>query len=640
MRLRTALLLVAAVSAAVTSKAAGQASPAGKRPAYLPRKGLVAFWSADGHAKDSLGKHHGTTHGSMTFTTGRRGKAKGAFGFNGKSGFVTIPDSAPLDTDDAFTLAAWINPSAYTDQHRNSLTIFAKWYHSETHGDYIFYVNPDGRLCLYVCAGPRVYKPHYGKSVVPKNTWTHVAATFDAGTIKLYINGRLDVTKVSTKVRRLDPAEYKTDDLHIGAHYNNANNFNGAIDDVGIWNRALSAEEIQSVFKMHSLEQALRWAVPGVPGVTRKADADRVVLKDDNILLGTIENKTYTVATFFGKLEIPAKDVVGLVGADKRTALPRLILTDEQVVAGKLTGQSVQLTLPGTGSTLQVPVERIRELGYRISKEKPAAAVSPGAMVALRNGNRLAWTEMKHKLQLVTSYATVDLPTGGIRTIDVGGKTVRDRRVQLANGSTLTGTLLPNRLKLKLQLGPVAELHDAQVVGLTGPAKPAVPAGGATMVMRNGDRLLGRVTNKTLTIRTSVGDAKVRTTSISVVEFDPKKPDAITVRTWGGGVMTGRLVGPTVAFAIAPGGPTVKAKAAQIASITRSVAEPPPKVLKKIEKLVAQLGAESYVDREKAQKELIAMGKSIVPLLKKYLAETRDPEIRQRLEEIIKTLGG
>ena len=34
------------------------------------------------------------------------------------------------------------------------------------------------------------------------------------------------------------------------------------------------------------------------------------------------------------------------------------------------------------------------------------------------------------------------------------------------------------------------------------------------------------------------------------------------------------------------------------------------------------------------------MGKSIVPLLKKYLAETRDPEIRQRLEEIIKTLGG
>ena len=43
-------------------------------------------------------------------------------------------------------------------------------------------------------------------------------------------------------------------------------------------------------------------------------------------------------------------------------------------------------------------------------------------------------------------------------------------------------------------------------------------------------------------------------------------------------------------------------------------------MLKKIEKLIAQLGAESYVDREKAQKELIAIGKNIAELLKKYLA--------------------
>lgn len=599
----------------------------------------MAFWTADGHAKDSAGKNHGKVAPGVTFTADRHGKAKGAFLFNGKKGMVTIPDSAALDTDDAFTLSAWINPSAYTDQGGHSTAIFAKWYHSQTHGDYIFYVNPDGRLSLCVCAGPRVYEAHYSKSVVPKNTWTHVAATFNAGTIKFYINGRLDVTKVCTKVRRLDPAEYKTDDLHIGALYNNANSFNGAIDEVGLWGRALGAEEIKSLFKMRSLEQALRWAVPGVPGVTRKAGMDRVALKDGNILLGTIENRKYTVSAFFGKIEVPAKDVVGLVQADKKIPHPRLILTSGQVVAGKLTGQKVQITLPGTGSTLRPSVDSIREFGYRISKAKPAAPASPGAMVFLRSGDCLAWTEIKHKLQLVTSYATVDLPTGSIRTIELGGKTVR-RRVQLANGSTLTGTLLPDRLKLKLKLGPVAEVHNVQLVRLFGPAKPVALAGGATMVMRNGDRLLGRILDKTLTLKSALGAVKIRTTSIFKIEFDATRADTVTVKTWGGGVMKAQLVEPVVTFAIVPNGPTVKANSRQIVSITRSVASPPPEMLKKIEKLIAQLGAESYVDREKAQKALIAMGKNIAELLKKYLAETRDPEIRQRLEQIIKALGG
>lgn len=87
------------------------------------------------------------------------------------------------------------------------------------------------------------------------------------------------------------------------------------------------------------------------------------------------------------------------------------------------------------------------------------------------------------------------------------------------------------------------------------------------------------------------------------------------------------------------GTPAMKIPVARIASVTQMGASPPPQMLKKIEKLIAQLGAESYVDREKAQKELIAMGKSVVPILKKHL-NNPDPEIRQRLQEIIKALGG
>jgi len=596
-------------------------------PGHLPQKGLVAFWSADGHAKDSLGKHHGTIQGNVKYTTGRNGKAGGAFLFDGRSGFVKIPDKPELDTDHAFTLSLWINPKAYKAKDGRSFHIMDKWFTATVHADYTLTL-VEGRVRLYVCAAAWKEDRVESKSVVPKNTWTHIAGTFDRGALKLYINGTLEAAKVSAVVKRTDPTEYTHDDVCIGANCANAWHVDGAIDDVGIWNRALSDVEIAIV----------AGALPGLPQVTRKADMDRVALKDGNILLGTIENRQYTLSAFFGKIDVPAKEVVGLVQADKQIPHPRLILTGGQVVAGKLTGKTVQLVLPATGSALQVPVGSIRQFGYRISKEKPADPTSPGAMVVLRSGDRLAWTEMKHKLQLVTSYARVDLPTESIRTIELGGKMVRGRRVQLGNGSTLTGALLPNRLKLKLKLGPVAEVYALQLLGLDGPARPVAPVGGTTMVMRNGDRLLGHVADKTLTIRTSVGEARIQTTSIFVVEFEPKKPGAITVKTWGGGVMTGRLVEPTIAFAIAPGGATVKAKTAQIASITRTSALPPPEVRRKVEQLVAQLGAESFQDRQAAGKALVKMGRSIVPLLKPHL-KSNDPEIRQRIQDILEQLG-
>jgi len=171
-------------------------------------------------------------------------------------------------------------------------------------------------------------------------------------------------------------------------------------------------------------------------------------------------------------------------------------------------------------------------------------------------------------------------------------------------------------------------------------AAPVEPTGGVTVQMRNGDRLLGKLGDETLSIQTEFGLTKIRSASVLTMTFDAAKPAQVVAKMWADTTISGRLVQPTVTVAIMPGGPTVKAKTTHIASITRTSALPPPEMLKKIEKRIAQLGAESYLDREKAQKALIAMGKSIVPLLKKYLAETRDPEIRQRLQEIIKTLGG
>lgn len=98
----------------------------------------------------------------------------------------------------------------------------------------------------------------------------------------------------------------------------------------------------------------------------------------------------------------------------------------------------------------------------------------------------------------------------------------------------------------------------------------------------------------------------------------------------------GKVAFSTLMLSVKP--PQGQALAAKIASITQPDASPRTKAREKVERLVAQLGAESYKDHEAAQKALVKMGKSIVPLLKPYL-KSPDPEIRQRIQDILEQLG-
>ena len=610
-------------------------------PAYLPRKDLVAFWTADGHARDSAGKNHGTVGEGVTFTADRHGTAKGAFSFNGKSGFVTVPDSAALDTDDAFTLSAWIKPTACRAKTGKNGWIVSKWYSSPTHGDYILWLNGDGRVFFYVADVTKSMRSDDVSSnvVAPKDAWTHVAATFDRGAMHFYVNGKLVASKVSKTVKRTDPAEYSHDDVCIGAIWNNSYIFTGAIDDVGIWNRALSEAEIAAV----------AGPMAGMH-VVRLAGVDRIEMSDSSVLKGTIQNKQYTVATPFGKLVIPAEKVVGILPAPKPkpvTTKPasnpavtgpfvHLLLADGQVVTGQLSAQEILLAMDWRPA-LKIPIGKIRQCGYGISKAKPAEEAISGPMVTLRSGQQLILADKNLTIPFQTDWGKVALPIGSLLRIESADWQSERHRAILANGSVLTGTLA-KKLKLKLALGGEVTVGSEQVWGITGRAKP-VKAAGATMLLRGGDALIGRFADKMLTIKTASGNVKVHAGGIASMQFDAKKPTSVTLFTWDNKTIKGTVTDASVAFEIAPGGPALKIPVAKIATITQPDASPPPELLQRIEKLIAQLGAESYLDREKAQKALIAMGKSIAGILKKHL-NNPDLEIRQRLEQIIKALGG
>ena len=182
---------------------------------------------------DSSGRGHtGTVSGVTWVTTGRFGKA---LSFDGVNDLVNVADSNALDLTSAMTLEAWIRPTSATDyrsvviKERSGGLVYSMYSSSDT-------PPPSG----WVRIGTADYSVN-GPGAIPTNTWTHIAVTFGGGSLRLYVNGTL-VTTVS----RTGSIATSTSPLRIGGNTIWGEYFSGLIDEVRIYNRALSATEIQT----------------------------------------------------------------------------------------------------------------------------------------------------------------------------------------------------------------------------------------------------------------------------------------------------------------------------------------------------------------------------------------------------------
>ena len=185
-------------------------------------------------ASDSSGAaNHGTVREAQ-FVAGRFGNA---LSFDGVNDWVTVADSASLDLSNTMTLEAWVNPRTVD----NWQTLLLK----EGAGTmaYELYSNNDvNRPAAYFTGTNGTIRAVTGTAALAVGTWTHLAVTYDGANMRLYVNGILVRTTARTG------AMIATDGvLHIGGNQVwGGEFFSGLIDDMRIYNRALSAAEIQT----------------------------------------------------------------------------------------------------------------------------------------------------------------------------------------------------------------------------------------------------------------------------------------------------------------------------------------------------------------------------------------------------------
>jgi hypothetical protein len=206
--------------------------------------GLVAMWSGEGSGGDLAGGNRMELT-DITFAEGRGGQA---FLFNGTSSSIKIPASPALDVgaDDGFTLMAWIKPSDVAGMHP-----MFQW--SDGGKTLVFEIGlrpyESGVLCASVtdADGGRFVVSH--PEVLAAGIFQHIALTYDKGSGlgTIYLNGVMVAQRqLSGQINTKGDLLISQRNTHQGDWSSNRS-FAGLMDEVAIFNHALSAAEIQTV---------------------------------------------------------------------------------------------------------------------------------------------------------------------------------------------------------------------------------------------------------------------------------------------------------------------------------------------------------------------------------------------------------
>lgn len=215
-------------------------------PSYVPLSGLTAWYAFTGNANDLSGNNNNGTVFGATLTTDRFGAANAAYNFNGVNDYISSTPVGLPTGNTARTISAWFTTTTSaisTNQYPNIQTITA--YGIGAGGPVIF---PQS---VYAPSGKATFESGSSQNLIsssnPVNNgvWHNITTTYGgSGTpVSMYIDGILEGSTSSIT-------------LATGLSFFGIGNtswanvaFKGKIDDIGIWNRALTQTEITALFQ-------------------------------------------------------------------------------------------------------------------------------------------------------------------------------------------------------------------------------------------------------------------------------------------------------------------------------------------------------------------------------------------------------
>jgi hypothetical protein len=239
-------LSTAEISAVYNAGSSGKCAPIPLPPptnCVSPPAGLVSWWRAESNALDSADGNNGVLSNGVAFTTGEAGQA---FVLNGTTAHVRVPASSNLNVGlgVGLTIEGWIKPTIVSALHP-----LVEWNSGSQDGVHFWigqFSSDDG--VMFANIRDTALTAHAFRSapkVVSSNVWQHVALTYDkaGGLAVIYVNGTI---VAQTNMGSFTPLT--SSDLWLGRRPAPNVFYPGMLDEISVYNRALSQSEIQSIY--------------------------------------------------------------------------------------------------------------------------------------------------------------------------------------------------------------------------------------------------------------------------------------------------------------------------------------------------------------------------------------------------------
>jgi hypothetical protein len=207
--------------------------------------GLVSWWRAENNAYDSIGTNNGSPTGGITYTNGEVGQA---FVFNGSTSYIPVPASPGLNigTGSGLTIECWIQPNAAFNANVSGAPII-EWDSATTDGLQLW---AQGALAVNIKdTSGNAHKFQTANGMLTTNNFQHVALTYDksSGNAVIYYNG-VPVTNVNFGSITAQTTYPVNIGRRTGQPIGRGDTYGGLLDELSLYNRALSSNEISAIY--------------------------------------------------------------------------------------------------------------------------------------------------------------------------------------------------------------------------------------------------------------------------------------------------------------------------------------------------------------------------------------------------------
>ncbi|MFA6255005.1 MAG: LamG domain-containing protein [Patescibacteria group bacterium] len=205
--------------------------------------GLVAYYRFDegsgNTATDKIIQNNGTIYGAQWTDNAISGKA---LNFVGANNYVEVPHHDVLNLTDVITISVWIKLNKTVAEQTYQYMIVNKSNWTGKDGFQLVFNKPYSNNLIFRILYENTFKDAaWDASSLKKNIWYHLVGTYDKKFIKLFVDGQLKAIVSLSK-----PIDITTNKLYIGNP--GADYFNGSIDEVKIYGKTLTDDEISAAY--------------------------------------------------------------------------------------------------------------------------------------------------------------------------------------------------------------------------------------------------------------------------------------------------------------------------------------------------------------------------------------------------------